>query len=353
MTIEEEVTRQVGHTFQAAPSLACDLSWALSVAVRSWRGDGDDARAHVFAGREGLAERVRSFWGDASGDTCYTEMQVLAHHAGAIVETSPDALWAAIERAVQTVPLDLGLESENAHDRANILTRLRMLKESPDLVRRYLDLLCEVWEPLDDRWQASLPLLAANALSLLDQLERGRPVYDLMDTCEQFESHLPQITANLDAGRPLLLVPCFFFGKSLYLEFPGLILVGVGITQNDLGARARTESVARRLKSVADPTRLALLHFLATRPSTVGSLATSFGLAQPTVSMHVKVLREAGLVRGERVAGKLQLRADTDAVELLLADLRAVVGQGASTTGSDRMPATVVDLTRSAVPVTA
>ena len=121
--------------------------------------------------------------------------------------------------------------------------------------------------------------------------------------------------------------------------------------------------MARRLKAVADPTRLALLHSLATAPSTVGELAVLFRLAQPTVSMHVKVLRQSGLVRSERQGGRLRLSADPAAVESLLGELRQAVLQGsgptapwsagASTTGSDRMPATVVESTRSAGPVTA
>jgi ArsR family transcriptional regulator len=97
---------------------------------------------------------------------------------------------------------------------------------------------------------------------------------------------------------------------------------------------------------------LALLHFLASAPSTVSDLAHSFDLAQPTVSMHIKSLREAGLVRADRQGGKMQLSADPDAVERLLSELRAVVVQGASTTGNERMPATVVEATRSTAPVT-
>jgi len=85
-----------------------------------------------------------------------------------------------------------------------------------------------------------------------------------------------------------------------------------------------------------------------------------FRLAQPTVSMHVKVLRENGLVRSQREGGRLRLSADAGAVELLLDELRQAVLQGtevlqpagASTTGSDRIPATVVDRTLSAGPVT-
>jgi hypothetical protein len=74
----------------------------------------------------------------------------------------------------------------------------------------------------------------------------------------------------------------------------------------------------------------------------------------------VKVLREKGLVRSQREGGRLRLSADAAAVELLLDELRQAVLQGAhgsqpvgaSTTGSDLIPATVVDRTLSAAPVT-
>jgi hypothetical protein len=85
------------------------------------------------------------------------------------------------------------------------------------------------------------------------------------------------------------------------------------------------------------------------------------------VSMHVKVLRESGLVRSERQGGRLRLSADAGAVELLLGELRQAVLQeadaggggggaqpgGTSTIGSDLIPATVVESTRTAGPVTA
>ena len=174
-------------------------------------------------------------------------------------------------------------------------------------------------------------------------------------------TRLPEILAKVETGQqPLLFVPCLFFGSSMYMEVSGLVTIGTGVGQGDVAARAQTESVARRLKAVADPTRLALLHSLASAPSSVGELAVLFRLAQPTVSMHVKVLRENGLVRSQREGGRLRLSADAAAVELLLDELRQAVLQGsevhqpvgASTTGSERIPATVVDRTLSAAPVT-
>jgi DNA-binding transcriptional ArsR family regulator len=356
----EETPPQRRTRVTASPSLASDLSWLLSVAARPSMQARYPQLAEMFNGREDLAARVRDFWGPGSEETCFSEMQVLAHHAGALAETDPNALWLALEVAVATVPLDLEMPSESPEEREMYLDRFGRLRESPELVRAYLDLLKEVWAPVDDVWQQALPLIEEAGNHVVAQYERGRSLDVLIPAgCDILRERMPEIVSAVESGQQeLLFVPCLFFGSSMYLEFAGLVVIGTGVGQGDAVARARTESVARRLKAVAEPTRLALLHSLATAPSTVGELAMAFRLAQPTVSMHVKVLRQSGLVRSERVAGRLQLAADPAAVEALLGELRHAVLQGsgtpagASTIGSDRMPATVVESTRSGDPVT-
>ncbi len=345
----------------AAPSLASDLSWLLSVAARPALQARYPQLAEIFDGREHLAERIRTFWEDGSEEMCFTEMQVLAHHGAALTGTDPEALWAALESAVGSMPPELDMPSESPEERAVYLARLARLKGSHRLLRSYLELLAEVWDPVDDMWRRSLPVIEEAGRQAVAQFGRGRALESFVAPgCEAVDRRMPEIASKVQAGCPLLFVPCLFFGTSMFLEFPDLVVIGTGVGQGDVLARARTESVARRLKAVADPTRLALLHSLAAAPSTVGDLAARFGLAQPTVSMHVKVLRENGLVRAERRDGRQQLTADASAAEALLGDLRRVVLHGpaprphpASTTGSDRIPATVVDRTRSAGPVTA
>jgi len=357
MPMLTEVAPPTTTSVMAAPSLACDLSWLLSVAARPSMQARYPQLAEMFDGREDLADRVRGFWGEGSEETCFTEMQILANHSGAMAETDADVLWQAIEAGVRTMPLDLEMPSERPEDRAVFLDRFRQLRESPDLLASYLDLLREVWAPVDDTWQQALPVMVEAGRHVVAQYERGRSLETLIPMgCDILRERMPDILSAVESGRrTLLFVPCLFFGSCMYLEFPGLVLIGTGVGQGDVEARARTESVARRLKAVADPTRLAILHSLATAPSTVGELAMLFRLAQPTVSMHVKVLREGGLVRSERRAGRLRLSADAGAVEALLGELRRAILQDddASTTGSDRMPATVVESTRSAEPVTA
>ena len=54
--------------------------------------------------------------------------------------------------------------------------------------------------------------------------------------------------------------------------------------------------------ALADPTRRAILTRLAQGEATVSELAEPFGLAQPTISKHLRVLEEAGFIRQGRDA---------------------------------------------------
>jgi len=54
------------------------------------------------------------------------------------------------------------------------------------------------------------------------------------------------------------------------------------------------------LKAIADETRLRLLHLLLTQDLCGRALARRLGVTEAAVSQHLKVLREAGLISGEK-----------------------------------------------------
>jgi ArsR family transcriptional regulator len=56
------------------------------------------------------------------------------------------------------------------------------------------------------------------------------------------------------------------------------------------------EQLSARFKALADPTRLAIVNRLASDGDSCVCDFSSLGLSQPTISHHVKVLREAGLI---------------------------------------------------------
>ena len=69
-------------------------------------------------------------------------------------------------------------------------------------------------------------------------------------------------------------------------------------------ARSQAETYAEWFAVLADPTRVGLLHAVATAPGgviRVGDLAVELGVSQPTCSHHVRKLREVGFVVVEKV----------------------------------------------------
>jgi DNA-binding transcriptional ArsR family regulator len=63
---------------------------------------------------------------------------------------------------------------------------------------------------------------------------------------------------------------------------------------------ASAKSLAATLQALASPSRLLILDRLRRSPSTVGDLAGSIGMEQPAVSQQLRILRNLGLVTGER-----------------------------------------------------
>ena len=88
----------------------------------------------------------------------------------------------------------------------------------------------------------------------------------------------------------------------------------------------QAEQVAPLLKALADPVRLRLMSLVASHPAggeaCVCDLRDAFDLSQPTISHHLKVLRDAGLVDREKRGVWVYYRARTDA----LLSLGALIG---------------------------
>lgn len=87
-------------------------------------------------------------------------------------------------------------------------------------------------------------------------------------------------------------------------------------------SREQTRIAAELFAALADPTRLAILNMLAGSASEVCvcDITSSFPLGQPTISHHLRLLKEAGLVKGDK-RGKWVYYS---LVERKLSEVRAV-----------------------------
>lgn len=88
------------------------------------------------------------------------------------------------------------------------------------------------------------------------------------------------------------------------------------------------EQLAHRLAAAADPTRLQMLSILAEAPEGEVCACDFVGpveRSQPTVSHHLKVLTEAGLVTGERRGRWIWYRLAADGVDDVIRTLAAAI----------------------------
>ena len=80
-------------------------------------------------------------------------------------------------------------------------------------------------------------------------------------------------------------------------------------------ARASTTSDA--FNAVAEPRRRDILNFLALQERPVGDIVASLGFEQPSVSKHLRVLHEVGLVTVRRDGRHMLYRTNAEAIRPL------------------------------------
>jgi len=90
---------------------------------------------------------------------------------------------------------------------------------------------------------------------------------------------------------------------------------------------AERERLVAAFKALADPTRLDVFRLIAAQPVPICAcdVVDRFAVSQPTVSHHLKVLREAGLITVSRRGVWAYYAADARGLALLRASLDAFV----------------------------
>jgi DNA-binding transcriptional ArsR family regulator len=79
--------------------------------------------------------------------------------------------------------------------------------------------------------------------------------------------------------------------------------------------RAATTSDA--FNAVAEPRRREILSYLALKERAVGEIVASLRLEQPSVSKHLRVLKDVGLVRVRREGRKMLYKTNADGIRPL------------------------------------
>ena len=100
--------------------------------------------------------------------------------------------------------------------------------------------------------------------------------------------------------------------------------------------KAANDGLSLKLRAISDPVRREILRLLAQRGLCsldradglcAADLERHTGLAQPTISHHMRVLAEAGLVQAEKVGTWVCYCRDDAAMERLAREVRQVLAQ--------------------------
>jgi ArsR family transcriptional regulator len=101
------------------------------------------------------------------------------------------------------------------------------------------------------------------------------------------------------------------------------------------------EVLAEQLKALAHPARLRIVEVLATRGTCIcGQIVEVMPLAQATVSQHLKVLKDAGLLQGTIDGPRSCYCLDADALASLRRTLDARLGRFETACCDTPQPAT-------------
>jgi DNA-binding transcriptional ArsR family regulator len=78
----------------------------------------------------------------------------------------------------------------------------------------------------------------------------------------------------------------------------------------------KNSRVVKILKTVGEENRLQIIRLLLNNDLCVGALARLLNISKPAVSQHLKILREAGLVRGEKIGYWTHYRVEKELIRL-------------------------------------
>ena len=81
-------------------------------------------------------------------------------------------------------------------------------------------------------------------------------------------------------------------------------------------------------RALADPTRRRILELLARKDLTAGEIAEEFPIAFASVSRHLALLKEAGLVEAEREGQFIRYRLNTTVYQEVVRYLMKVLKKG-------------------------
>ncbi len=299
----------------------------------------------IYGKHLALVESVKGFWPKEQTDDHGFDLFAVVCELGYVRDPGPERLFKDFaklpERAIAYLTTHAkqyqhkNKDSSEAKDQKMyqaLLGRLEDLRE-PKLRQGFLDLLKQLWAVLEPFWkkEGQAECERAGQAFLAKYQETGSVLEALpAHHFTQFESSAQHIRKSLEKSR-VVVAPLYFASSGGFnFDFFSAHYIGFGIQseRHHQKLAARVEVTANRIKALADSTRLMLLTLIARYKGfeiTVSDFASQLGVSQPTVSGHLKLLKEANLVSLEKKGNKSIYSVNTQALEEAIRELEALV----------------------------
>jgi len=328
-----------GPRVRCRPSPVMELvyaQWYLQRRFDHARGFEVPWAAPVLAADPELAADLVRFWAAHDISGAGPELFVLAARYGYLSDADPQRFVRELPSLAQRyardgahLTSDPGDDPEEAerHD-ADLQRRLAVLREAAQ-AQQLAALLTRLWRALAPAWDEHGRATTETARDAFEEaFSRTNSVLEALPPHHftRFE-HLAQSIREAGEHGRVVVVPLWLAASGGFgFRVDEVQYVGYGLQSEHVFERTaeRVADVSRRAKALADPNRLLALTLVSTfagmRP-TVGDLAAQVGVSQPTLSGHLRLLREAGLVAVEKRGNKSFYRIEPDAVRQLLHEL--------------------------------
>jgi DNA-binding transcriptional ArsR family regulator len=320
-----------------SPSAPSELAWILDL-LTTTAPYAAPALAELDASllpavsrlRAPIGQRVRRLWSEDSLAGC-PELVPVAGLAGAVLDDDVRRLFDWISNATGQTFDDPELLSEPAHDRPAIRARIRRLQRSAEVRHLYLEILQEVWQRASRTWHRDgLPRVAKACDVWRERLESGVAIEDLVPPRHPL-ARAEQLGFDdlLTHRMEYAVSPVHFCMSGGHVADLG-DFVHIAVPASDLHPVRKVRDalfVADRLRVLAEPTRVHILIQLFSAPAGVMEVARALRMSQPTVSGHIRVLRNAGLIQPRKAGARTVFIASRKRVERLLEDARATMAR--------------------------
>ena len=319
-----------------SPSAPAELAWLLNLLVQTApyaEPALSELEESILPGVTGMRDTVRrkfrGLWDDEVAGC--PELLAAAHHSGCLLDGDPARLFQWLARSTSRAAPAYELLSEPAALRGPIATRIDLVCARGALRSRYGELLQEVWQVARGPWEREGRRIVEQACGRWrERVEGAGQIEDLVAPRHPLKRADQLGFDDLLAGRASLVVSPLYFCMSGGHVVDVNEYVHIGVPASDLLPVRKVRDamfVADRVRVLAEPTRVHVLIQIMSAPAGVMELARALRMSQPTVSGHIKVLRNAGLIQQRTQGTRSVFVASRKRIEQLLEDARGTLAR--------------------------